>query len=90
MANRALIEKEIKEYCDINNIKDVAGFITQCLLTGFNVQKYGVSPSDNIKRENEEINTTNINREKKSTKIQKSEDNKLEVKKHIIKVKNND
>ena len=36
MANRALLEKEIKEYCKLNGINDVAGFITQCILRGFN------------------------------------------------------
>lgn len=47
MANRALIEREIKEYCKVNGINDVAGFITQCLLRGFNIFRYGNSPSDN-------------------------------------------
>ena len=55
MANRAKLEKEIKEYCSLNNITDVAGFITQCMLRGFNIFKYGFSPADNIKRQNGEI-----------------------------------
>jgi hypothetical protein len=87
MANRTLIEKEIKEYCNLNNISDVAGFITQCLLIGFNVQKYGMSPSDNIKRESETIKTNNINRESKS---KEKESCKLEIKKHKIKIIEND
>ena len=43
MANRALLEKEIKEYCKLNGINDVAGFITQCILMGFNTFRYGTS-----------------------------------------------
>jgi hypothetical protein len=86
MVNRTLLEKEIKEYCDINEIKDIAGFMTQCLLTGFNIQKYGISPGDNIKRESGDMQ---INKENKSKK-EKTDSNKLEVKKHKIKVREND
>ena len=65
MANRALLEKEIKEYCKLNGINDVAGFITQCILMGFNTFRYGTSPTDNIKRENGEIEFKPTNRERK-------------------------
>lgn len=52
MANRILLEKEIKEYCQLNGIKDSSKFITQCMLIGFNISKYGTSPGDNIRRQN--------------------------------------
>lgn len=65
MANRTLLEKEIREYCNINNIADVPGFITQCMLQGFNVYRYGTSPQDNKKRENGEIENITSNRTKK-------------------------
>ena len=73
MANRALIEKDIKEYCIANNINDVSGFITQCMLRGFNIFRYGLSPGDNIKRQNGEIidngsNRTNKKKEEASNK----------------------
>ena len=62
MANRALVEKEIKEYCELNDINDVPGFITQCMLRGFNIFKFGTSPGDNIKREKGEIVDNGSNR----------------------------
>ena len=68
MANRALIEKEIKEYCELNNINDVQGFITQCILKGFNIFRYGLSPSDNIKRQNGDIIDNGSNRTNKKEK----------------------
>ena len=88
MANRALLEKEIKEYCKLNGINDVAGFITQCILMGFNTFRYGTSPTDNIKRENGEIEFKPTNREKKEK--QPEVENKIEVKKRKIKVIHND
>ena len=88
MANRALLEKEIKEYCKINGINDVAGFITQCILMGFNTFRYGTSPTDNIKRENGEIEFKPTNRERKEK--QPEVENKIEVKKRKIKVIHND
>lgn len=88
MANRALLEKEIKEYCKLNGINDVAGFITQCILRGFNTFRYGTSPSDNIKRENGEIEFKPTNRERKEK--QPEVENKIEVKKRKIKVIHND
>ena len=88
MANRALLEKEIKEYCKLNGINDVAGFITQCILMGFNTFRYGTSPSDNIKRENGEIESKPTNRERKVK--QPEVENKIEVKKRKIKVIHND
>ena len=88
MANRALLEKEIKEYCKLNGINDVAGFITQCILIGFNTFRYGTSPTDNIKRENGEIESKPTNRERKEK--QPEVENKIEVKKRKIKVIHND
>ena len=88
MANRALLEKEIKEYCKLNGINDVAGFITQCILMGFNTFRYGTSPTDNIKRENGEIESKPTNRERKEKPP--DVENKIEVKKRKIKVIHND
>lgn len=84
MANRVLIEKEIKEYCSLNNINDVAGFITQCLLQGFNIYRYGYTPSDNVKREKNEVETKPVNREKKEP------EKKVKVVKRTVKIINND
>ena len=88
MTNRVQLEKEIKEYCKLNGINDVAGFITQCILMGFNTFRYGTSPTDNIKRENGEIEFKPTNRERKEK--QPEVENKIEVKKRKIKVIHND
>ena len=88
MANRALLEKEIKEYCKLNGINDVAGFITQCILRGFNTFRYGTSPADNIKRENGKIEYKPTNKDRKEK--QPEVENKNEVKKRKIKVIHND
>ena len=78
MPNRVLIEKEINEYCKLNNINDIEGFITQCILKGFNTFRYGVSPSDNIKKENEEIES--------SKDTVENRERRTEIKKRKIKV----
>lgn len=77
MANRVKLEKEIKEYCLLNNITDIPGFITQCMLRGFNIFRYGLSPSDNIKRQNGEIidngNNKTPKKEKSVIQVKKTE-----------------
>jgi hypothetical protein len=55
--NRKQLEKDMREYCSLNEISDVAGFMTQCMLTGFNIIKYGSSPVDNVKRESGEVSS---------------------------------
>lgn len=42
---------KIKTYCELNEISDINGFINKCLLQGFSIVKYGISPSDNSNRE---------------------------------------
>ena len=82
MPNRVLIEKEINEYCKLNNINDIEGFITQCILKGFNTFRYGVSPSDNIKKENGEAES--------SQDTVENREGRTEIKKRKIKVIHND
>lgn len=38
------LDKEIKSFCKLNEIKDVKGFIVKCLTNGFNIEKYGLYP----------------------------------------------
>lgn len=47
------ILEEIKEYCALNRIEDVEGFVAECTNDGFNIAKYGFSPFDNMSREND-------------------------------------
>jgi iron-sulfur cluster repair protein YtfE (RIC family) len=34
--------KSVQEYCKLNNIEDVNGFISKCFTSGFNIEKYGL------------------------------------------------
>ena len=36
------ILKSVSEYCKLNSIEDVDGFIKKCFQSGFNIQKYGL------------------------------------------------
>ena len=46
------LKKEIEAYCRLNKIDDVESFREECLRQGFNIIKYGISPQDNFKKEN--------------------------------------
>jgi hypothetical protein len=37
-----IFSKSVENYCKINNIEDVDGFIKKCFDTGFNIEKYGL------------------------------------------------
>jgi hypothetical protein len=45
------LEKQIRQYCELNEIEDINAFANRCLSQGFNVIKFGVSPKDNAERE---------------------------------------
>ena len=47
--------KAIEEYCKINGIEDINAFANRCATQGFNIVKFGLSPKDNIERENKGI-----------------------------------
>lgn len=47
--------KAIAEYCEANGIEDINAFANRCAMQGFNIAKYGLSPGDNIERENNGI-----------------------------------
>lgn len=36
------IIKSLKEFCELNKIEDIDGFIKKCFETGFNIEKYGL------------------------------------------------
>lgn len=42
---------DIKSYCSANGIEDVAAEIVRYISSGFNIERYGVSPFDNMGRE---------------------------------------
>lgn len=45
------LNKNIIEYCKLNDISDIENFKFQCLLKGFNIEKYGMSPQDNLSQQ---------------------------------------
>lgn len=45
------LKEKIRDYCVANGISNVSQFAESCLEQGFNIMKYGVSPTDNMKRE---------------------------------------
>ena len=47
--------KAIAEYCEANTIEDINAFANRCAMQGLNIAKYGLSPGDNINRENKGI-----------------------------------
>ena len=49
------LEKSIRSYCNLNGIEDINAFANRCAMQGFNIIKFGMSPKDNIERENNGI-----------------------------------
>jgi hypothetical protein len=49
------LEKSIRSYCDLNGIEDINAFANRCAMQGFSIIKFGMSPKDNIERENNGI-----------------------------------
>ena len=64
------LEKSIRSYCEFNGIEDVNAFANRCAMQGFNIVKFGVSPKDNIDRENNGIK--DIKKNASSTKKKES------------------
>jgi len=42
---------DIKSYCSANGIEDIAAEIVRYISSGFNIERYGASPFDNMGRE---------------------------------------
>lgn len=64
------LEKQIRQYCEMNEIEDINAFANRCLAQGFSVVKFGTSPKDNFERENKGIKDIkkNESRKKRDTK----------------------
>lgn len=62
------LEKAIRSYCELNEIDDINAFANRCALQGFNIIKFGVSPKDNIERENNGIKDIKKNASTKKKK----------------------
>ena len=86
---------KIKSYCELNGIEDISGFVNKCIMQGFNIVRYGISPSDNSNREiygikdfndkvinedKEDVKGEDVGEQNESNQIEKSGKNKKEVK----------
>ena len=69
------LEKSIRSYCELNGIDDVNAFANRCAMQGFNIVKYGISPKDNMERENNGIKDIekNVKRKIKQEPLPKDE-----------------
>ena len=62
------LERQIRQYCELNEIEDINAFANRCLSQGFNILKFGMSPRDNVEREINGIKDINKNETKKKSK----------------------
>ena len=81
------LEKQIRQYCELNDIEDINAFANRCLAQGFSVVKFGTSPKDNFERENKGIKDIkkNESRKKRDSKGGLSEEQKQNPEKEDIK-----
>lgn len=69
--------RAIEEYCKMNGIEDINAFANRCATQGFNIVKFGLSPKDNIERENKGIkDIKNESRKKRKEQSRLSEEGK--------------
>jgi hypothetical protein len=76
------LEKSIRSYCEFNGIEDVNAFANRCAMQGFNIVKFGVSPKDNIDRENNGIKDIKKNASSTKKKESRTEDERKQEKKY--------
>ena len=79
------LEKEIKDFAKLNEVKDINDFIIVCLHDGFNIARFGYSPIDNFKKENKPFKNEDYVEEKieqkrkgASTKVESVEETPIE------------
>lgn len=65
--------KLISDYCNENSINDINGFINRCTKQGFNIVRFGLSPKDNLERQNKGIKDIEENEESKENIVGHSE-----------------
>lgn len=70
------LDKAIRSYCEENGIDDVNAFANRCTMQGFNIVKYGTSPMDNVKRENNGIKDIKKNERVKKEDIEGKDNGK--------------
>ena len=76
------LEKSIRSYCEFNGIEDINAFANRCAMQGFNIVKFGVSPKDNIDRENNGIKDIKKNATSTKKKESRTEDERKQDEGH--------
>ena len=76
------LEKSIRSYCELNEIEDINAFANRCAMQGFNIVKFGVSPKDNIDRENNGVKDIKKNATNGKKKESRTEDERKQEKKY--------
>jgi len=76
------LEKSIRSYCEFNGIEDINAFANRCAMQGFNIVKFGVSPKDNIDRENNGIKDIKKNASSTKKKESRTEDERKQDEGH--------
>ena len=61
------LERQIRQYCQLNEIEDVNAFANRCATQGFSIIKFGTSPKDNVERETKGIKDIKKTNGKKET-----------------------
>lgn len=61
------LERQIRQYCELNEIEDINAFANRCLSQGFSIIKFGTSPKDNVERETKGIKDIKKTNGKKET-----------------------
>ena len=77
------LEKSIRSYCEFNGIEDINAFANRCAMQGFNIVKFGVSPKDNIDRENNGIKDIKKNASSTKKKESRTEDERKQDEGHL-------
>ena len=77
------LEKQLRQYCEMNDIEDINAFANRCLSQGFSIIKFGSSPIDNIKRENKGIKDIDKDEYKRQAK-QEMQPSREEERKSIV------
>lgn len=77
------LERQIRQYCELNEIEDINAFANRCLSQGFSIIKFGTSPIDNIQRENKGIKDLNKDEYKRQTK-QETKPSREEKTKRVV------
>lgn len=75
------LERQIRQYCELNEIEDINAFANRCLSQGFSIIKFGTSPKDNVERETKgikDIKKTNAKKETHNETVERQPTDKRE------------